>query len=67
MSTIDKDEKRRRHLAMAYLMPVKKEEVTFDTERTWLKRGPYVTGDGDVTPAPRPGSLDFLACKSRGF
>ena len=27
----------------------------------------YRTGDGDLFPPPRPGSLDFLKYKSKGY
>lgn len=27
----------------------------------------YKTGDGDLFPPPRPGSLDFLKYKSKGY
>lgn len=27
----------------------------------------YKTGDGDLSPPPRPGSLDFLKYKSKGY
>jgi hypothetical protein len=32
-----------------------------------FKRGIYKTGDGETVQPPRPGSLDHLQFKSRGF
>ena len=31
------------------------------------KLSTYKTGDGDLFPPPRPGSLDFLKYKSKGY
>jgi hypothetical protein len=42
-------------------------ELAVSSEDNAITRSTYKTGDGDYIQPPRPGSLDYKKCKSRGL
>ena len=50
-----------------YVVRVKQANEAQPTRTDLFSRPIYKTGDGDIQVAKRPGSLEFLKCKSRSL